>query len=158
MVTDLLSFKKQMDTLLVQVFESNESYANTIKESFEKFINKRHNKPAELIAKHVDALLRTSKGITEEETEAVLDQCLVLFRYIQGMYTSRLCYGIEKILITFVLEIGKDVFEAFYKKDLAKRLLLGKSASVDSEKSMLAKLKTGEFSTKCFFVLNYTYQ
>lgn len=36
---------------------------------------------------------------------------------------------------------GKDVFEAFYKKDLAKRLLVGKSASVDAEKSMLCKLK-----------------
>ncbi len=36
---------------------------------------------------------------------------------------------------------GKDVFEAFYKKDLAKRLLVGKSASVDCEKSMLSKLK-----------------
>lgn len=40
--------------------------------------------------------------------------------------------------------LGKDVFEAFYKKDLAKRLLLGKSASVDSEKSMLSKLKQGK--------------
>lgn len=39
--------------------------------------------------------------------------------------------------------IGKDVFEAFYKKDLAKRLLLGKSASTDAEKSMLLKLKQG---------------
>ena len=38
---------------------------------------------------------------------------------------------------------GKDVFEAFYKKDLAKRLLLGKSASTDAEKSMLLKLKQG---------------
>ena len=38
---------------------------------------------------------------------------------------------------------GKDVFEAFYKKDLAKRLLLGKSASFDAEKSMLLKLKQG---------------
>jgi hypothetical protein len=38
---------------------------------------------------------------------------------------------------------GKDVFEAFYKKDLAKRLLLGKSASIDSEKSMISKLKSG---------------
>lgn len=36
---------------------------------------------------------------------------------------------------------GKDVFEAFYKKDLAKRLLLGKSASIDAEKSMIGKLK-----------------
>lgn len=36
---------------------------------------------------------------------------------------------------------GKDVFEAFYKKDLAKRLLLGKSSSFDLEKSMISKLK-----------------
>ena len=45
------------------------------------------------------------------------------------------CYFIEFFFI------GKDVFEAFYKKDLAKRLLVGKSASVDAEKSMLSKLK-----------------
>jgi hypothetical protein len=41
------------------------------------------------------------------------------------------------------LSAGKDVFEAFYKKDLAKRLLMGKSASVDAEHSMLSKLKQG---------------
>ena len=39
---------------------------------------------------------------------------------------------------------GKDIFEAFYKKDLAKRLLMSKSASIDSEKSMLGKLKRGK--------------
>ena len=33
------------------------------------------------------------------------------------------------------------MFEAFYKKDLAKRLLLAKSASVDAEKAMITKLK-----------------
>lgn len=33
------------------------------------------------------------------------------------------------------------MFEAFYKKDLSKRLLLDKSASVDAEKSMISKLK-----------------
>ena len=32
------------------------------------------------------------------------------------------------------------MFEAFYKKDLAKRLLLGKSASIDAEKSMISKV------------------
>jgi len=41
------------------------------------------------------------------------------------------------------------VFEAFYKKDLAKRLLHGKSASTDAEKSMLTKLKTGAPCTLC---------
>jgi cullin-4 len=44
-------------------------------------------------------------------------------------------------MVIFRFIHGKDVFEAFYKKDLAKRLLVGKSASVDSEKSMLSKLK-----------------
>lgn len=33
------------------------------------------------------------------------------------------------------------MFEAFYKRDLAKRLLLGRSASTDAEKAMIAKLK-----------------
>lgn len=33
------------------------------------------------------------------------------------------------------------MFEAFYKKDLAKRLLLGKSASIDAEKSIISKVK-----------------
>lgn len=41
------------------------------------------------------------------------------------------------------------MFEAFYKKDLAKRLLVGKSASVDAEKSMLSKLKHGEPLLQC---------
>ncbi|KAI8610586.1 Cullin family-domain-containing protein [Chytriomyces sp. MP71] len=119
MIPDLIGFKKRMESLTVTAFGSSKDFANAIREAFEKFINKRHNKPAELIAKHVDAIMKSGKGITEAETEDVLDQCLSLFRFIHG----------------------KDVFEAFYKKDLAKRLLLGKSASVDSEKSMLMKLK-----------------
>lgn len=43
------------------------------------------------------------------------------------------------------------MFEAFYGKTLAKRLLLGKSASIDAEKSMLYKLKSecgAGFTTK----------
>lgn len=50
-------------------------------------------------------------------------------------------------IVVHVIPTGKDVFEAFYKKDLAKRLLVGKSASVDAEKSMLSKLKHGESAT-----------
>ena len=51
--------------------------------------------------------------------------------------------------------LGKDVFEAFYKKDLAKRLLVGKSASVDAEKSMLSKLKQGKKPLDSFLFLLY---
>uniref|UniRef100_A0A2K5RPT3 Cullin-4B n=1 Tax=Cebus imitator TaxID=2715852 RepID=A0A2K5RPT3_CEBIM len=120
MVQDLLDFKDKVDHVIEVCFQKNERFVNLMKESFETFINKRPNKPAELIAKHVDSKLRAgNKEATDEELERTLDKIMILFRFIHG----------------------KDVFEAFYKKDLAKRLLVGKSASVDAEKSMLSKLK-----------------
>jgi cullin-4 len=38
----------------------------------------------------------------------------------------------DRVMVIFRFVSSKDVFEAFYKKDLAKRLLLGKSASADA--------------------------
>uniref|UniRef100_UPI0037E76AB4 cullin-4A isoform X1 n=1 Tax=Semicossyphus pulcher TaxID=241346 RepID=UPI0037E76AB4 len=120
MVQELLDFKDKMDNVAQCCFTRNEGFINAMKEAFETFINKRPNKPAELIAKYVDSKLRAgNKEATEEELERILDKIMIIFRFIHG----------------------KDVFEAFYKKDLAKRLLVGKSASVDAEKSMLSKLK-----------------
>ncbi|MCJ8747848.1 hypothetical protein PDJAM_G00158090 [Pangasius djambal] len=120
MVQELLDFKDKMDNVAHSCFQRNEGFINAMKEAFESFINKRPNKPAELIAKYVDSKLRAgNKEATEEELERILDKIMIIFRFIHG----------------------KDVFEAFYKKDLAKRLLVGKSASVDAEKSMLSKLK-----------------
>jgi hypothetical protein len=57
--------------------------------------------------------------MTEQEIEMVLDKTMVLFRFLQE----------------------KDVFERYYKQHLAKRLLLNKSVSDDSEKNMISKLK-----------------
>lgn len=57
--------------------------------------------------------------MTEQEIEVVLDKTMVLFRFLQE----------------------KDVFERYYKNHLAKRLLLNKSVSDDSEKNMISKLK-----------------
>lgn len=130
MVQDLLDFKDKMDNIVSVCFECNDKFMSSLREAFEFFVNLRSNKPAELIAKYVDMKLRAgNKEATEEELEQILDKIMVLFRFING----------------------KDVFEAFYKKDLAKRLLVGKSASVDAEKSMLSKLKQecgGGFTSK----------
>ncbi|CAN4082017.1 unnamed protein product [Withania somnifera] len=121
MVSSLLEFKASVDTIWEESFSKNEPFGNTIKDAFGHLINICENRPAQMIAKFVDEKLRAgNKGTSEEELEGTLDKVLVLFRFIQG----------------------KDVFEAFYKKDLAKRLLLGKSASIDAEKSMISKLKT----------------
>eukprot|EP01132_Coremiostelium_polycephalum_P004709 gene4709-5881_t len=121
LIQDLLDFKDRLDVILHEAFHKNEILTYSLKESFEYFINTRANKPAELIAKFIDSKLKTgNKRMTEEEIEIILNKSLILFRYVQG----------------------KDVFEAFYKQDLSKRLLLDKSTSIDAEKSMIQKLKT----------------
>jgi cullin-4 len=126
MVERLLAMKSAVDEVLNKSFGrsaadgSNDIFINGVKESFESFINCRQNVPAELIAKYIDSKLKSgNKGASEEELETTLDKALTLFRYI----------------------VGKDVFEGFYKKELAKRLLHAKSASIDAEKSMISKLK-----------------
>ncbi|KAK9737600.1 Cullin protein neddylation domain [Popillia japonica] len=117
MIQDLLDFKDKVDQIVANSFKNNERFCEAVRSSFKYFINQRHNKPAELLAKFVDFKLR-SKNV-DENIEKVLDKIMVLFRFVQG----------------------KDIFEAFYKRDLAKRLLVGKSSSQDAENSMISKLK-----------------
>ncbi|KAI9916986.1 hypothetical protein PsorP6_016819 [Peronosclerospora sorghi] len=120
-VEKVLKLKADLDAVLSDSFQSNADFSFAMKSAMENAINVRATRPAELVAKFVDSKLRTgNKGGSEAEVESLLDRVMVIFRYIQG----------------------KDVFEAFYKKDLAKRLLVGKSASFDLEKLMLSKLKT----------------
>ena len=160
MVIRLLIFKKRLDSIWEQSFEHHEGLGHSLREAFESFINmtQRSNmtwgtdnpKPGEMIAKYVDMVLKggtkaiRASGISASQDGAVkggdnedqegssededveigkqLDQVLDLFRFVHG----------------------KLVFEAFYKRDLARRLLLGRSASADSEKSMLTRLKSGK--------------
>ena len=121
MVTELLALKAQLDRLLVGSFASSSSFHDAVRMSFLAFLNSRENKPAEMIARHLDVLLRSggTKGKTADEVESDIVATLWLFRHIQS----------------------KDVFQAFYKKDLARRLLLGRSASVDAERSVIDKLR-----------------
>lgn len=154
MVIRLLEFRRTLDTLIRDAFAGDEAFTHTLREAFSQFINDKKiaaswgtgtSKVGEMIAKHIDLLLRgglktlpksiltdskdrseaersgqASTGDEDAELDRQLDQALELFRFIQG----------------------KDVFEAFYKKDLARRLLLGRSASQDAERNMLSKLKS----------------
>ncbi|KAH0844366.1 Cullin-4A [Fonsecaea pedrosoi] len=155
MVIRLLDFKRRLDHYHKYSFHGNEALGNALHKAFETFINKTKKsqsnwdtdnaKPGEMIAKHVDLLLKggvkavprlqTHKqdpskpeeehdfddGAADEDAEINqhLSDALDLFRFVHG----------------------KAVFEAFYKKDLARRLLLGRSASFDAERNMLTRLK-----------------
>ena len=98
---------------------AQEAFKQALKASFEHFLNLNQRAAAEQVARFVDQKMRGQRGMTELEVESKLDQVMVLFKYLHE----------------------KDIFEAFYKKHLSKRLLLGKSASYELEKNMLAKLK-----------------
>ncbi|KAJ1021616.1 hypothetical protein NDA16_003753 [Ustilago loliicola] len=120
MIDRLLDFKAFIDAVVLTGFQRDGDFINAQKDSFEVFVNKRENKPAELIAKFLDVKLRSgNKTMTDQELEHTLDEALILFRYTHA----------------------KDMFEEFYKRHFAKRLLLNRSASSDAERSMLLKLK-----------------
>lgn len=48
---------------------------------------------------------------------------------------------LDKIVMLFSYLSDKDMFAEFYRKQLAKRLLLNRSASDDDERSLITKLK-----------------
>jgi len=79
------------------------------------------NKSPELLAKYTDNLLKksTAKMTEEDDMEKLLTQIMTVFKYIED----------------------KDVFQKFYSRMLAKRLVQTSSASDDAETSMISKLK-----------------
>lgn len=145
MVSHLLEFKSSLDKIWVGPFKKSDDLAYSLRESFSTFINARNlkmqyannSKPAEMIAKYVDLLLRSGvKALTGNTTGVEAENTNA------GDEDAELAIQLENVLDLFRFIHGKDVFEAFYKKDLARRLLMGRSASADAERSMLTKLKT----------------
>lgn len=128
-LTQLLVFHDKVDAILKQSFYNNDEFRVSLKFSFEHVINLKQGYMAELMARYVDRKLRGEKGVTDFEVECNLEKVIKIFQHLQG----------------------KDVFEAFYKKFLAKRLLLGKSSNFENESIMLSKLKAEcgvEFTAK----------
>jgi len=119
LVSILLEQRAKLDIALNEGFNKDEILIRACGGAWEDFINVSGSRPPELLAKFCDQKMRGDKTMTYEELESLLDRIMVLFRYLQG----------------------KDIFEAFYKADLARRLLLSKSASTELEMSMISKLK-----------------
>ena len=125
MVEQLVVFKSSASASLSFAVSSPtvaKDFEYALQDAFASGFKKRRNKPAELIARHIDKLLRKGQGSASEDAfNGQLDASLALYRFTAD----------------------KDVFRAFYHRALAKRLLLGRSASDDAEKAMLKKLKEG---------------
>lgn len=171
-VSNLLKFKAHIEHMIKDAFASDEYFVKTVRKVLEDVLNQggqvdnsqQHDvmsttnrrkknsfgqssdgcdggkRIAELLAKYIDLRFKNAKAILssspvkgvrteidvniEDDMEAFQNAVLDLFRYIQS----------------------KDVFEAFYRRDLSKRLLSNKSASIDDERLFVSKLK-GECGT-----------
>lgn len=152
MITRLLLFKLQLDEVHEVAFKKNEILGYALRDGFKVFINFRRpddrtgSLVASLLAKHLDHLLRIGiKGLPKlyEGMDANWSKPKKFVEF-GGDAEAEMELHFELSLEIFRFIASKDVFEAFYKKYLAKRLLLSKTASMDAERTMMSKLKNGK--------------
>ncbi|KPI38341.1 Cullin-4A [Cyphellophora attinorum] len=157
MVINLLNFKRRLDTFLEASFHKSDTIGNALHKSFETFMNKTKKsqanwdtdnaKPGEMIAKHIDLLLKGGakaipKLVAQEKDGSKGDEEQDFDNEEDGdQELKAINHHLSNALDLFRFVHGKAVFEAFYKKDLARRLLMGRSASFDAERNMLTRLK-----------------
>ncbi|KAJ8609728.1 hypothetical protein MRB53_038965 [Persea americana] len=138
----LLEVHTRYNTLVTKAFNGESEFVRALDNACREYVNrnkvcdKNSARSPELLAKHSDNVLkRSTKSSEEDDMEKSLIEVMTIFKYIED----------------------KDVFQKFYSRSLAKRLVHGTSASGDSEVSMISKLKDAsgfEYTNK----LNRMYQ
>lgn len=127
-INTILDVHKKYHGLVSTAFKNDNGFVSALDKACGKFINTNavtvaSNNPLkspELLAKFCDILLKkSSKNPEENELEDILNDVMIVFKYIED----------------------KDVVRTFYSKMLAKRLVHHTSASDDAESSMISKLK-----------------
>lgn len=137
-VDALLATHATFKQLVTTCFHGDRSFLAAMDKACRHFVNdnavvqeaKSQTRSPELLAKYCDALLKKSaKTPDEQELDAVLNNVMLIFKYIED----------------------KDVFQKFYTRMLARRLVNETSESEDAEAVMIAKLKDTcgyEYTTK----------
>jgi len=124
-VESVLAVHKNYRNLIQEVFNGDQAFIGALDKACISIINSRPStkipcRSPELLAKYCDTLLKKStKGISESEIDEKLLQSITVFKYIDD----------------------KDVFQKFYSRMLAKRLIHQQSQSMDAEEAMIDRLK-----------------
>ena len=117
-VEQCLAIRQQYGRYVERSFMNDRAFVRALKESIESYMNV-DGRSAQYLSAWVDELMRKQvKGMSETEVDARLNDVIAIFRYLQD----------------------KDVFEEYYKQQLAQRLLAGGAAN-EAERSLIGKLK-----------------
>ncbi|CAH1713143.1 cullin-2 isoform X2 [Aphis gossypii] len=134
-VEEILDVHKKYKSIVVDVFNNDLAFSGALDKAFTVIINykpvkNQSSKSPEYLSKYCDNLLKkSSKGMCEGEIDHKLLQSITIFKYVDD----------------------KDVFQRFYQRHLAKRLIHQQSQSMDGEEGMINKLKQAcgyEFTNK----------
>lgn len=125
-VDTLLSVHTTYNALVMSAFQGDSEFVKSLDNACREFVNRNKvckassSKSPELLAKYCDSLLKkNAKNADDADLELTLQNIMIVFKYVED----------------------KDVFQKFYTKQLARRLVNSTSASDDAEASMLTKLK-----------------
>lgn len=135
-VESFIQVYKKHSELIASVFNSDQVFVGALDKACSAIVNHRIHpqqpcRSPELLAKYCDSLLRKpssssnqsgsaiNKNLTEAEIDEKLSLSIIVFKYIDD----------------------KDVFQKFYGKNMARRLIFSQLASMEAEESMINKLK-----------------
>ncbi|EDW49712.1 cullin-2 [Drosophila sechellia] len=132
-VENMLKVHHKYQELIADVFENDSLFLSALDKACASVINRRPTerqpcRSAEYVAKYCDTLLKKSKTC-EAEIDQKLTNNITIFKYIED----------------------KDVYQKFYSRLLAKRLIHEQSQSMDAEEGMINRLKQAcgyEFTNK----------
>nr|CDJ94838.1 Cullin and Cullin protein domain containing protein [Haemonchus contortus] len=133
-VDNVLKVHEKFHAMKTEVFMDDGDFAGALDKALQSVVNVKEGsgppRASERLARYTDNLLRKSaKGMSELEVDQQLSKAIVIFRYIED----------------------KDVFQKYYSKMLASRLIMGFSVAMDAEEAMINKLKQAcgyEFTSK----------
>merc|ERR1719221_1643434 len=137
-IQTLLDLHDRFKGIVQECFSQDSLFQKSLKEAFEVFINRDIGKYsfAALMSSFCDRILKKSgERLSETQVEALLTKMVELFSFLSD----------------------KDLLAEIYRNQLSKRLLYETSASEDSEKIMIAKLKMkcgAQFTSKLEGMIN----
>ncbi|TIC15824.1 hypothetical protein E3Q08_03104 [Wallemia mellicola] len=119
LIITLIGTLRELNKFYKEVYQTKSLTASysLYKESFDRGLQFRANKPAEMIAKFLDNLLKDKRG-QGDNMDKLVDGAVELFRIVKD----------------------KDMFSAFYTLALARRLVKSTTASNDNERNLISRI------------------
>ncbi|XP_049770563.1 cullin-2-like [Schistocerca cancellata] len=123
-VSNVLNILERYHDLVIDAFLGDSSFTAALDRAVSRVVNHRlqPNTPCpapEILARHCDTLLRRTGNTVDSELDEQLARAVAVFKYLDD----------------------KDVFQKFYARMLAKRLIFQHSLSMEAEEAMIGRLK-----------------